>query len=217
MEPCLIERHAELSAEQMQHYKALKRKAVTEIKGKTVTAVNAAVLIQKLVMTATGCVYSADGEFLHIDFGPRLAVLEELIEQNDEKVLVFVPFTGALESVARELRKRWTVAIVDGSVSSGARDKIFRAFQQEKDPYVIVAHPGTMAYSLELTAASLIVWYAPPTGGNKIFQQACARIDGGGQKVKIDIAMITGIPEERKAFEVLQGRGRWQDVLLEMK
>ena len=217
MEPCLIERHAELSSEQMQHYKTLKKKAMTEIAGKTVTAVNAAILLQKLIMTACGVLYDRDGNFLQIDFGPRLAVLEELIEQNEEKVLVFVPFTGALEAVAQKLRKRWTVAVVDGRVSTGARDKIFRSFQQEKDPFVIVAHPGTMAYSLELTAASLIIWYAPPAGGNKTYQQACARIDGGGQKAKIDIAHISGTQEERRAYEVVQGRGRWQDVLLNMR
>ena len=217
LEPCLIERHAELSPEQMIHYKALRKKAVTEIAGREVTAVNAAILLQKLSMTACGCVYAQNGDFLEIDFGPRLHVLEELIEQNDEKVLVFVPFTGALEAVARELRKRWSVAVVDGSVMPGARNAIFRDFQSKPDPYVIVAHPGTMSYSLELTAASLIVWYAPPAGGAKTYQQACARIDGGGQKVKIDIAHISGTPEERRSYEVVQGKARWQDVLLGLK
>ncbi len=161
-----------------------------------------------------GCIYGLDGEFLHIDFGPRLKVLEELIEQNDEKVLVFVPFTGALEAVAKELRKRWSVEIVDGGVSPAKRDKIFRDFQTTPNPHVIVAHPGTMAYSLDLCAASLIIWYAPPSGGNKVYQQACARIDGGNQKVKIDIAHISSTKEERAAYSVVQGKGKWQDILL---
>ena len=216
MEPCIIERHADLSREQMSHYKKLKKDLVTEIAGKEVTAVNAAVLVQRIVQTACGVVYGKNKEFLEIDFGPRLEVLRELIAQNEEKVLVFVPFTGALGAIARELGKEWSVATVDGSVSPGARNKIFRDFQKEADPHVIVAHPGTMAYSLELTAASLVIWYAPPAGGNKVYQQACARIDGGGQTAKIDIAHISGTPEERRAYSVVQGKGKWQDVLLDL-
>ena len=216
MEPCLIERHAELSAEQKLHYNALVREATTEIDGTTVTAINAAALAQKLLQACTGVIYSADGEFLRIDFGPRLKVIEELIEENYEKVLVFVPFTGALEAVAAELRKRWTVAVVDGGVSAHKRAEIFKNFQQAKDPHVIVAHPGTMAYSLELTAASLIIWYAPCVSGNKIYEQACARIDGGGQKVKIDIAHVYGTTAERKIYASLRERGRLQAVITEL-
>jgi len=163
-----------------------------------------------------GVVYGAKGEFLRIDFGPRLKVVEELIEANDEKVLVFVPFTGALEAVAAELRKKWTVAVVDGSVSAGKRAQIFKDFQDQPNPHVIVAHPATMAYSLELTAASLIIWYAPCASGNKTYQQACARIDGGGQKSKIDIAHVYGTAAERRLYAALQEKGRLQDIVLEL-
>lgn len=216
MTPCIIERHAELSEEQKKHYVKLKKEAVTEIRGTAVTAINAAVLCGRLAQTAAGCLYGVNGEFMEIDFGPRLKVLQELIEENDEKVLVFVPFIGALEAIARELKKKWTVAVVDGGVAQNKRNNIFRAFQKEKDPHIIAAHPNTMAYSLDLTAASLVIWYAPPVTGNKIYQQACARIDGGHQKKKMDIAHISGTPEERKMYEVLAGRAKWQDVLLGM-
>ena len=213
MEPCFIERRAELSAEQKQHYKALVDTAVTEIRGSTVTAVNAAVLVQKLVQCSCGVVYGAEGEFIKMDFGPRLKVLEDLIEQNDEKVLVFVPFTGALEAVAAELRKRWTVAIVDGNVSTGKRTQIFRDFRNTKDPHILVCHPGTMAHGLDLTAASLSIWYAPYWRA-EIYQQANARTDGSKQKVKIDIAHIYATAEEHRIYNVLKEKGRMQDVVL---
>ena len=216
MEPCLRERHAELSDDQRHHYTEMKKKAVTEIRGEQVSAVNAAIVCQKLSQIACGVAYGTDGSFLHIDFGPRLKVLEELIEQNDEKVLVFVPFTGALEAIARELSKKWSVEVVNGNVTVPRRNKIFRDFQETPNPHVIVAHPGTMSYSLDLCAASLIIWYAPPAGGNKTYQQACARIDGGNQTVKIDIAHISGTKEERAAYEVVQGKGRYQDVILNL-
>lgn len=215
MEPCLIERTCELSEEQKKHYKQLYNQAVTEVRGNNITAVNAAVLVSKLVQVACGVVYAADGKTVEIDFGHRFAVLEELIEENENKVIVFVPFTGVLDAIARELRKKWTVEVVDGGVSAGKRNQIFHDFQNNKNPHIIVAHPATMAHGLDLTAADLIVWYAPHNS-NEQYLQACARIDGSKQKTKIDIAHIYATKVERKAFENLRQRGNWQKVLLDI-
>ena len=215
MEPNIIERAAELSAEQDRHYKKLVKEAVTHVNGTQVTAVNAAVLLSKLVQTACGVVYGANGEIAEMDFGPRLKVLEELIEENDEKVLVFVPFTGVLDALARELRKRWTVEIVDGGVSAGKRNRIFQDFQNTPHPHILVAHPGTMCHGLDLTAASLIIWYAPHVK-NEEHEQANARIDGAAQLVKIDIAYISATPVERQIYKTLREKGRMQQIILDL-
>lgn len=215
MKPTIIERHAELSKQQTRHLTELLRQSVTEINGATITAVNAAVLLQKIVQVSCGVTYDSSGDKCEIDFGPRLEVLKELIAGNDEKVVVFVPFTGALEAVARELRKTWTVEIVQGSTAMGKRNEIFRNFQSTKDPHIIVAHPQCMSYSLNLCAASLLVYYAPP-GSGKIYQQASARIDGDNQKVKQDIAHISSTPTERRIYAALQGKERYQDVVTDL-
>ncbi len=215
MEPCFIERRAQLSAEQQKAYKQLVNIAATEIQGSTVTAVNAAVLISKLVQTACGCVIDADGAIVKMDYGPRLAVLEELIEGNNEKVLVFVPFTGVLNDLAAKLRKRWSVAIVDGSVSARNRTQIFKDFRTLKDPHILVCHPQVMAHGLDLTAATLSIWYAPIHKA-EIYQQANARTDGSKQQVKIDIANIYATAEEKRIYTVLKEKGRLQDIVLEL-
>lgn len=215
LKPCLIERHAELSEQQKKHLNELLKQATTEIRESQVTAVNSAVLLQKLVQVCCGVVYGSNGEFLRIDFGPRLKVLEEIIQENNEKVLVFLPFTGALHAVAKELKKRWTVEVIDGDVTPTRRNQIFRDFQEKKDPHVIVAHPGTMAYSLCLDKASLVVWYAP-IHANKTYEQANARPDGSGQKVKIDICHISSTPTERKIYAAVKEKGRLQDVVLDL-
>lgn len=214
MEPSRIYRKAELSGEQQKHYKELLRKSLTEIKGHVVDGVNAGVLLQKLVQVSCGVVYSLSGK-VEVDFGPRLGVLKELIEENDEKVIIAVPFTGVLDSLAEKLAKRWTVGVVDGHVPAGARTKIYRAFQHEPDPHILLVHPQVMAHGLELTAASLFVWYAP-FPRNEIYIQANARIDGGGQKVKMDIAHIYSTTEEKHMYSVLQGRGTFQEIVLKM-
>jgi SNF2 family DNA or RNA helicase len=215
MEPCLIDRRAELSTEQATAYKQLVNQAMTELNGQVITAVNAAVLISKLIQTSCGVCIGAKGELVKFDFGPRLKVLEELIEENNEKVLVFVPFTGVLDALAEKLRKRWSVAVVDGGVSLNARTKIFREFKLLKDPHILVCHPRVMAHGLDLTTASLAIWYAPHLNAED-FQQANARIDGSKQSVKIDIARIYATAEEKRAYSVIDGKDKFQNIVLDL-
>jgi SNF2 family DNA or RNA helicase len=215
MEPVFISRRAELSAEQKKAYKQLINLACTEVSGSVVTAVNAAVLVSKLVQTACGVVLDAEGKPVRMDFGPRLSVLEELITNNTEKVLVFVPFTGVLNALAEKLRKKWSVAVVDGSVSVRKRTDIFRNFRARQDPHVLVCHPQVMAHGLDLTTASLSIWYAPFWKA-ETYQQANARTDGSRQKTKIDIAHIYATKEEQRIYSVLKTKGKLQDVVLEL-
>jgi len=78
-----------------------------------------------------------------------------------------------------------------------------------------MANPDTMAHGLDLTTASLSIWYAPYLKAAKV-QQANARTDGSKQSAKIDIAHIYATAEEKRAYDVLLGKGRFQDVVLEM-
>lgn len=209
------ERECELSPEQAKAYKEMKATAMTEIAGEQVTAVNAAVLLGKLLQASLGIMYGADGKVLEMDFGPRLQVIEEVIEESDAKVIIFVPFTGALNALYDKLKKKWSVEIVDGSVSSGKRNQIFRDFKEKPDPHILLAHPGTMAHGLTLTVASTIVWAAPVTS-NETFLQANARIARPGQTKVTNIVMIHGSPAERGLYRTLKERGRMQDLLLSL-
>ena len=213
MEPCLIDRKAELSEEQKRHYKKMKQEAVLELEDKQVTAVNSAVLAGKIAQIACGIVYDENHEVVKFDFGPRLEVLKELIAENDEKVIVLVPFKGALHMLKDELKKDWSVAVVEGDVTARNRAEIFQQFRSNKDPHIILAHPQVMAHGLDLTAATLTIWYAP-FSKNEIYQQANARMDGSKQQVKIDIARIYATAEEKALYASLEGKGRFQDVIL---
>jgi SNF2 family DNA or RNA helicase len=99
-------------------------------------------------------------------------------------------------------------------VSKGKRDRIFKDFRNNKDPHIMIAHPKCMSHGLDLCAASLIIWYAPHN--KSTYNQACARIDGSRQDVKIDVAHIYATDEERRAYKVIQEQGKMQDVLLNM-
>jgi hypothetical protein len=134
----------ELTTEQKDHYTRMLRHFVTKQKsGETITAVNEAVKIQKLVQIACGVAYGDDGQNIEIDCSPRINLVKEVIrEAGSEKVILFVPLTGTLHLLEKELSKHWTTGVVNGEVSSSKRNKIFHDFQHQKDPHVLIAHPG---------------------------------------------------------------------------
>ena len=108
----------------------------------SITAVNEAVKLQKLVQIACGVAYGDDGQHIEIDASPRINLVRDLIEEVGGKVILFVPLTGTLHMLEKVLSRDYTVAVVNGEVSSTKRSEIFRRFQDERDPHVLIAHPG---------------------------------------------------------------------------
>jgi SNF2 family DNA or RNA helicase len=214
-EQTFITRDVALTPEQNKAYKDMLNKLSTEYAGGQILAVNEAVKANKLIQIACGVAYGTDGEHVVIPSKPRMDVLKEVIEESEGKVIVFVPLTGALESVASELRKDFTVETVHGGTSKTERDRIFSEFQRGLDPRVLVANASTMSHGLTLTAATTIVWYAP-VHSNETYEQACARVRRPGQTRTTVIVHIAGTDVERRVYKRLQDKQSMQGVLLDM-
>ncbi len=214
-EQTFITRDVEMTPDQKKAYKEMLSKLSVEMAGGQILAVNEAVKANKLIQIACGVAYDTTGSEILIDNKPRIEALKELIEESEGKVIVFVPLTGALEYVATELRKDWTVEIVHGGTSKTERDDIFGRFQNSDEPRVLVANAQTMSHGLTLTAATTIVWYAP-VHSNETYEQACARVRRPGQTRTTVIAHIAGSDIERKVYKRLSEKQSMQGVLLEM-
>jgi SNF2 family DNA or RNA helicase len=115
----------------------------------------------------------------------------------------------------KELSKHWSVAVVNGEVSANQRNIIFQGFQHEKDPHVLIAHPGTMAHGLTLTTASTIIWYGP-INSNEIYVQANGRIERIGKKRVSNVIHIESTDLEHRMYERLRNKQKLQGLLLEM-
>ena len=207
-------RSVELTKDQKIAYKHMLDSLYAEIGGCEITAVNEAVKVMKLVQIACGAIYGNDGETAFVPATSRLQLTNEIIEEAGSKTIVFVPFTGALHAVANYLKKQGhTVEIINGAVSKTNRDRIFNDFQNAEDPKVLVAQASAMSHGLTLTAASVIIWFAP-VNSLETYEQACARITRPGQKLKQLIVNIEGCPVEKKMYERLQSKGKMQGLLL---
>jgi len=209
-------RQVELTPEQRKHFTQMLRHFVTEAAAEgTITAVNEAVKVQKLVQIACGVAYGDDGQNIEIDCTPRINLVKEVIEEAGEKVILFVPLTGTLHMLEKELSKHFTVAVVNGEVSAPKRNKIFHDFQHGRDPQVLIAHPGTMAHGLTLTTASTIIWYGP-INSNEVYVQANGRIERIGKKRVSNVIHIEATDLEHKMYERLKNKQKLQGVLLDL-
>jgi SNF2 family DNA or RNA helicase len=210
-------RKVELTVEQKKHYQTMMRRLVIEMESGdgTISAVNEAVKVQKLVQIACGVAYTDDGQDFEIDCSPRVNAVKEVIEEAGEKVIVFVPLTGALNMLERELSKRWTTAVVNGAVSSNKRNQIFHDFQNSKDPRILIAHPATMAHGLTLTSASTVVWYGPITS-NEQYVQANGRVERIGKRHVSNVVHIEATDLEYKMYQRLSSKQKLQGLLLDL-
>ena len=214
-EQMVLTRDVEMTTEQKKAYKDMLSKLATEYQGGQILAVNEAIKANKLIQIACGVAYGTGGSEVILPSKPRIDLLKELIDESEGKVIVFVPLTGALEAVAAELRKEWSVEIIHGETSKNERDRIFGEFQKQPDPRVLVANAATMSHGLTLTAATTIVWYAP-VHSNEIYEQACARVRRPGQTRTTVIVHIAGSDVERRVYQRLSEKQSMQGLLLDM-
>ena len=209
-------RTVEMSADQKQHYQSMLRHFITEASTEgTISAVNEAVKMQKLIQIACGVAYGDDGQTIELDCSPRVNVVKELIEEAGEKIIIFVPLTGTLHMLERELSKRWSVGVVNGSVSASKRNQIFYDFQHSKAPHILIAHPATMAHGLTLTAASTVIWYGPITS-NEQYVQANGRVERIGKRHVSNVVHIEGTDLEHRMYKRLESKQKLQGLLLDM-
>lgn len=209
-------RQVELTPEQKKHYTQMLKHFVTEAAAEgTISAANEAVKMQKLVQIACGVAYADDGNTIELDCSPRVNLVKELIEEAGEKVIVFVPLTGTLHMLEKELSKHWTVGVVNGEVSASKRNEIFHGFQHEDHPQVLIAHPGTMAHGLTLTRSSTIIWYGP-VNSNEVYVQANGRVERIGKRRVSNVIHIEATELERRMYERLKSKQKLQGLLLEL-
>jgi SNF2 family DNA or RNA helicase len=200
-----VERDAPLTAQQVKYYRTLKKLMTMSAAGEQVTSVNAATNINKLLQISGGAVYTDTREVIQFDVSNRLQVIREVIEEASHKVLVFVPFTHTIQLLYDHLTKNGIATeIINGQVPINKRHDIINRFQEQEATRVLVIQPQAASHGLTLTAANVIIWYAPVTSV-ETYLQANARINRPGQKNPMTIVHITGSEVEAKLYKMLQG------------
>ena len=133
-------------------------------------------------------------------------MLREVIDESSQKVLIFVPFKHVIDILSEKLTKDGiTSAIIRGDVNVNKRTEIFKQFQTQDDPRVLIIQPQAAAHGVTLTAANTIVWWGP-VSSLETYAQANARVHRSGQKHPCTVVQLEGAPVEAGVYRMLDQR-----------
>jgi SNF2 family DNA or RNA helicase len=201
-----VTRDVPLTPQQLKYYEIIRKNMLVSAAGEDITTVNAAANLNKLLQLSCGAVYADSGEVVAFDSSNRINALKEVIEEASHKVLVFVPYRHAIEIVTEELRKDGIATeVINGSVSATRRTEIFSDFQTTDSPRVLVIQPQAASHGVTLTAANVVVWFAPITSV-ETYLQANARVHRAGQHNPCTVVQLQGSPVEKKMYKMLESK-----------
>jgi len=210
-------RDVPLTPQQAKYYNMLKERMLVQAAGETITAVNAAAGVSKLLQISCGAAYTDEKEVIEFDAAPRLQVLEEILEETSRKVIIFALFRSTIDTIQKHLTKK-NIAneAIHGDVPPTKRADIIRRFQVETDPRVLVMQPQASAHGITLTAADTVVFYGPLMSVEQ-YTQCIARADRKGQNSdKVTVIHIQGSPIEKKMFKALEAKVSDNSLLTQM-
>ena len=198
-------------------YRQMEREMVMEVAGGEISATSAAALTGKLLQLCGGCVYDETGAFVHVH-DAKLEALSELLESVHEPVLLFYGYRHELPGLrAVALKGGRRVRVLESAEDAAVWNR------GEVD--VLLAHPASCAYGLNLQQGGRhVVWYTL-TWSLELYQQANARLHRQGQEKPVivhrllvkggvdeDVAKALEAKDETQAalIEALKARiGRW--------
>jgi SNF2 family DNA or RNA helicase len=198
-----VMRDIPLTPQQKTYYEEIRKQMLTIAAGEEITAVNAAASLNKLLQLSCGAVYSDSGEVVAFDAKNRMKALLEVVEEASQKVIVFAPYRHAIEIIAEELTaNKIPCEIINGAVPVSKRTEIFKKFQEDKDPRVLVIQPQAAAHGVTLHAANVVVWWGPITS-IETYLQANARVHRAGQHHPCTVVHLQGSPVEQRIYKML--------------
>ena len=210
-------REVPLTPQQKKYYNMLKEQMLVKAAGETITAINAAAEVNKLLQISAGAAYTDNAEVVTFDCSPRLNVLMEALEETDRKVLVFAPYRHSIDTIYEYLTiNNFKVEVIHGDIPATKRTRIFKQFQEEAEPRVLVIQPQAAAHGVTLTAADTVVFWGPVMS-TETYIQCCARSDRKGQDSdKVTVIHIQGSEIERKMFKRLAERVEDNNMLVRL-
>jgi superfamily II DNA or RNA helicase len=216
--PVLTEtREVPLTPQQVKYYRMLKERMLVQAAGETISAVNAAAGVSKLLQISAGAAYTDEKEVVEFDCAPRLNVLLEVLEETSRKVIIFAPFRHSIETISTFLIKHNVECeVVHGDVGVNKRTDIFKRFQTTDKPRVLVIQPQSASHGVTLTAADTVVFYGPVMSV-ETYLQCIARADRIGQdSTNVTVIHLQGSEIEKRMFKQLEKRVEGHDLLLSL-
>lgn len=210
-------REVAMTPQQAKYYEKIKTDMLVVAAGQTISAVNKAAVVNKLLQISCGCVYSEDHEVVEFDATPRMNLLLEILAETDRKVLIFAMFRSSIDAILTFLTKHnISVGVIHGGVPANKRGDIINMFQNTPLPQVMLMQPQATAHGITLTAADTVVFFGPLMSV-ELYTQCIARADRKGQTSdKVTVIHIQSSPIEKKMFAAMDLKVTDHALLTEM-
>lgn len=195
-----------MSDSEKEKYKTMEKEHVLGLgQENEISALNAASVANKLLQMANGYVYDDEGNLVHIH-DQKIDRLKELVDVNEGKpMLVFYNYKHDLAAI-KEAFPKATELSDDNDVADWNKGKI----------QMLLAHPASAGYGLNLQAGGhIIVWYGL-TWSLEQYQQANARLHRQGQTEPVIVHhLVTKGTMDEQVMRSLSRKEESQDALLE--
>lgn len=177
-----------LSPSHMRQYRQLEAESVLELThNEAITAINAAVLYNKLLQLASGAVYSSTDKYSVVDTD-RYELVMDLAEARDHSI-VFFNWSHQRDQLVEIAKSRgMSYGVYDGSTSDSARSKLVDQYQAGV-LRVLFAHPASAGHGLTLTRGTATIW-ASPTINLEHYLQGLKRIHRIGQRQRTENIVV---------------------------
>lgn len=193
----------------LKKYNDFEKDLFIKIKDTEITATSAAILTNKLLQASSGVIYSNDKEPIVLH-NKKLEALGELIEQINKRVLIFYSYKTDVERIENYLLSK----------NKKLRIRKYEGIKEEKEWNegkidVLLAHPSSVAYGLNLQqGGNHVIWYTL-TYSLEQYKQANARLYRQGQKDKVYIHhLISKNTIDEKVLLVLEKKENLRDLLM---
>jgi superfamily II DNA or RNA helicase len=189
-------------------YKRLEKDMLAMINNREITAVNAAVLVNKLLQVCGGAVYNAEGGY-EVVHDRKIAMLKKVVQDfRDEPVLVAANYVHEVERIVKE---------IPGAVAASTLGDDLETRWNNREIPVLVAHPASLGHGLNLQGGGrVVVWYSL-TWSRELYDQFNGRVIRKGQTKAPEIYRIV-VPGtiDDVVIETLKQRGDEQSIMTQI-
>jgi len=210
--------YIELEKDARHVYNELRKEAIAELSGGTVTAANVLTKLLRLSQVTGGFVTDENG-FVHRVGSEKLKVFDELLTDlldAGKKVVVFARFIPEIKEIGKLLEKRGIgYRVITGDVKQADRGQAVQDFQTNPEVKVFVAQIQTAGLGITLTAADTAIFYSMDFSLAN-HEQAKARIHRIGQKYPVTyIYLLAQGTVDEHIYDALREKKNVADLVVD--
>lgn len=199
----------DLTVEQRRVYRELKRDFMTELaSGVILTAREAGVRQLKLQQVLSNFMIDPDGRthIINTRCNPRLEALLTLVDDLDEKIIIWCRFQVDLDIITEAFQQRHLNFVAyHGRVSKKDRIIAETRFREDPNCRLFLGQPQSAGLGLDLSAAGVIIWYSH-TSDIVIRDQANERATEKGSTAVAVIDLITPKSVDERYMDILEDK-----------